>query len=221
VSANPPYGVYSPATGGMGMPAPAMGMPPPSMGMQGGLVVPPVRNDVVNPPYGIYNPPGYMGPSMTPQPMPSGMVSPSMGMPFSMGPSVMQPQRPIVTAPPVMMMGPRPVVIAPPAILGRSISMGPGSYGPSVSLSSGHGDQIEKDVRAAWKHEQVRTLESVCNLLHPTLSPHECGKIVKALWKENQSAGARIIQRYCPDQYGFRGAMKEHMWMAEFSQLGI
>ena len=88
-------------------------------------------------------------------------------------------------------------------------------------MPTGHGDQIERDVRAAWKQDQVATLESACRLLRPVLTPAECGKIMKALWKENQVAGARILQVHCPDLYGFRQAMKEHMWASEFEQLHI
>jgi len=85
----------------------------------------------------------------------------------------------------------------------------------------GLGAQIEKDVRSAWKQDQVKTLLSACQSLNPALTADECGLIVKALWKENQVEGARIMQRYCSDAHGFRQAMKNQMWHFEFEKLGL
>lgn len=76
-------------------------------------------------------------------------------------------------------------------------------------------------VRKAWKADQVKTLQSACASLNPLLTPEEAGKIVKAMWMENQADGARIVMRHCQDSYGFRQAMQSAMWSSEFAKLGI
>eukprot|EP01128_Nolandella_sp_AFSM9_P009234 TRINITY_DN5855_c0_g1_i1.p1 TRINITY_DN5855_c0_g1~~TRINITY_DN5855_c0_g1_i1.p1 ORF type:complete len:225 (-),score=45.14 TRINITY_DN5855_c0_g1_i1:94-768(-) len=92
---------------------------------------------------------------------------------------------------------------------------------PTYGGNSGVGGKIAAEAKKAWKKDQVNTVANSCRAYNPSLTPAECGAIVKVVWKDNQAPVAQILRGYCHDFAGFRAAMNKNMWMGEFKKLGI
>jgi hypothetical protein len=98
-------------------------------------------------------------------------------------------------------------------------------YGANINISvtgpnSGTVKQIIKEVKAAWKNDQCRQLETSLRTYNSVLSAAECGSIVKELWKDNQLNGANILRNYCREPLGaLRAEMNKVMWQSEFNKL--
>eukprot|EP01129_Flabellula_baltica_P009722 TRINITY_DN401_c0_g1_i1.p1 TRINITY_DN401_c0_g1~~TRINITY_DN401_c0_g1_i1.p1 ORF type:complete len:206 (+),score=48.54 TRINITY_DN401_c0_g1_i1:358-975(+) len=115
---------------------------------------------------------------------------------------------------------------APSHAPSQSMSMGMNTgYAPTSSPGMSMGgntaskndiDAIISQVNNAWKQDQVNTVSSLVGGLGKRLSADDCGRIVKTVWKENQSATATFLRSYCDDFIGFRGKMQSEMWSDEF-----
>lgn len=176
----------------------------PGLGVSIGLGAPDAHVAVGYPGPGYAQPPD-MGMGYPPaySPVPGGMGTPGMGYP---APSA-YPQPGF--APPAQ--------AGYPAAGGYQTTVTSVSYPPVVQATAVNVNDIVNDVRRAFAAQQVDSLKNAIMSRHvTTLSPADCGEIVKCLWKQNQVEAAQFLRSFCPDHYGFRAAMEKNMWNQEY-----